>query len=268
MPDSATANFNLVKPEVNASRDTWGTKTNANMDTIDGVLKNLTDNKAVKGNETITGLWNFSGAMPTHLGNPLTTAATMTAAIAAATLALIPPGSIIMWTGAVGSIPAGWHLCDGTGGTPDLRNRFIMGAGAVATGTVGGAATHSHGTGSATDGFALGLSQIPGHVHGVTDTGHNHTLSDPGHNHTYNTPSTAGFSYNTGINDTPFRATALGSATTSTQGTGITISANVTGISIQSAGGDVGGAAIAHSHGIPGANHLPTYMALCFIMKL
>jgi hypothetical protein len=222
----------------------------------------------IHGGRKLMPIWNFSGAMPTHLGNPLTTAATMTAAIAAATLALIPPGSIIMWTGAVGSIPAGWHLCDGTGGTPDLRNRFIMGAGAVATGTVGGAATHSHGTGSATDGFALGLSQIPGHVHGVTDTGHNHTLSDPGHNHTYNTPSTAGFSYNTGINDTPFRATALGSATTSTQGTGITISANVTGISIQSAGGDVGGAAIAHSHGIPGANHLPTYMALCFIMKL
>lgn len=266
MPDSATANFNLVKPEVNASRDTWGTKHNANMDAIDGILKNLTDNKAVKGNETITGLWNFSGPMPTHLGNPLITAATVTAAIAAAIAALIPAGSVIMWTGAVGSIPAGWHLCDGTGGTPDLRNRFIMGAGAVPTGTVGGGTTHNHA--GVTDGFALGLSQIPGHVHGVTDPGHGHAVVDPGHNHDYNTPNTAGFAYNTGINDTPFRATSLGGTVTGSRTTGITISANVTGISIQSAGGDVGGAAISHAHGIQAANHLPSYYALCFIMKL
>lgn len=34
-----------------------------------------------------------------------------------------------MWSGAVNAIPAGWALCNGENGTPDLRNRFIVGAG-------------------------------------------------------------------------------------------------------------------------------------------
>jgi hypothetical protein len=41
----------------------------------------------------------------------------------------IPKGGIIMWSGDVASIPAGWALCDGANGTPDLRGRFIAGAG-------------------------------------------------------------------------------------------------------------------------------------------
>lgn len=40
-----------------------------------------------------------------------------------------PVGTIVYWSGSVDNIPAGWHICDGTDGTPDLRNRFIMGAG-------------------------------------------------------------------------------------------------------------------------------------------
>ena len=42
---------------------------------------------------------------------------------------LHPVGSIIMWAGAVGDIPAGWKLCDGQKGTPNLIDRFIVGAG-------------------------------------------------------------------------------------------------------------------------------------------
>lgn len=38
-------------------------------------------------------------------------------------------GMIMMWSGDIGTIPAGWVLCDGTNGTPDLRNRFMVGAG-------------------------------------------------------------------------------------------------------------------------------------------
>jgi len=37
-------------------------------------------------------------------------------------------GIIVMWAGAIVDIPSGWHLCDGTEGTPDLRNRFVFGA--------------------------------------------------------------------------------------------------------------------------------------------
>ena len=38
-----------------------------------------------------------------------------------------PVGSIIAYSGLLGSIPSNWHICDGTDGTPDLRDRFLMG---------------------------------------------------------------------------------------------------------------------------------------------
>jgi hypothetical protein len=43
--------------------------------------------------------------------------------------ALVPSGVIVMWSGSISRIPPGWALCDGTSPTPDLRNRFIVGAG-------------------------------------------------------------------------------------------------------------------------------------------
>lgn len=44
-------------------------------------------------------------------------------------LGIIPIGGIIMWSGAQNAIPQYWQLCDGTNGAPDLRDRFIVGAG-------------------------------------------------------------------------------------------------------------------------------------------
>lgn len=41
----------------------------------------------------------------------------------------LPKYSIIMWGGPVDQVPDGWHICDGTNGTPNLRDRFIVGAG-------------------------------------------------------------------------------------------------------------------------------------------
>ncbi len=38
---------------------------------------------------------------------------------------------IMLWSGAIVDIPAGWALCDGNNGTPDLRDKFIVGAGAT-----------------------------------------------------------------------------------------------------------------------------------------
>ena len=43
-------------------------------------------------------------------------------------ISFFPAGGIIMWSGAISSIPSGWQLCNGTNGTPDLRNKFIVGA--------------------------------------------------------------------------------------------------------------------------------------------
>ena len=51
----------------------------------------------------------------------------------------IPAGGIIIWSGAADAIPDGWALCDGNNGTPDLRARFVLGAGAAhSTGERGG----------------------------------------------------------------------------------------------------------------------------------
>lgn len=59
-------------------------------------------------------------------------------------------GAIVMWTGDIANVPAGWKVCDGTNGTPDLRNRFPVGAGSsYAVTRTGGTAdailvAHSH----------------------------------------------------------------------------------------------------------------------------
>ena len=94
------------------------------------------------GNIFITGI-------TTHVGNVQVAAGS--SFIGAGT---IPVGGIIMWSGSIASIPTGWALCNGSSGTPDLRDRFIVGAGnnySVA------------GVGGTTD------SQLPAHTHNVTN---------------------------------------------------------------------------------------------------
>lgn len=75
----------------------------------------------------------------------------------------VPIGSIIMWYKSTSLIPAGWFLCDGANGTPDLRGKFVMGISADADkGDPFGAATHDH-----TNSVAQGADN---HVHDVTGT--------------------------------------------------------------------------------------------------
>ena len=82
---------------------------------------------------------------------------------APAVSATFTAGMIIIWSGSLGSIPSGWVLCDGTNATPDLRDRFIAGAGnTYAVGAVGGSAdaitvTHTH--------TATSVVTDPGHTH-------------------------------------------------------------------------------------------------------
>lgn len=75
-----------------------------------------------------------------------------------------PSGVITMWSGAADAVPAGWALCDGQNGTPDLRDRFIVGAGgAHAVGATGGST--SVGLTGSVGNTTLTLSQIPSHTH-------------------------------------------------------------------------------------------------------
>lgn len=60
-------------------------------------------------------------------------------------------GMIILWYGSVVSIPAGWRLCDGTESTPDLRDRFVVGAGTTYDpDDSGGSVDHTHAATQAT----------------------------------------------------------------------------------------------------------------------
>lgn len=69
----------------------------------------------------------------------------------------LPPGTIVMWYGDVDKIPTGWALCDGTNDTPDLRNRFVVGAGSsYAKGATGGANT-----------VELSVANLPSHSHAL-----------------------------------------------------------------------------------------------------
>lgn len=71
----------------------------------------------------------------------------------------IPIGGIILWHGSSGSIPLGWALCDGSKSTPDLRNRFVVGAGdTYPVSATGGVAS-----------VTLTTDQMPVHGHGYHD---------------------------------------------------------------------------------------------------
>ncbi len=58
---------------------------------------------------------------------------------------LVPPGTIALWSGSEADVPDGWHVCNGSNGTPDLRDRFVMGAGSSEdAGRSGEEQTHRH----------------------------------------------------------------------------------------------------------------------------
>lgn len=95
-----------------------------------------------------------------------------------------PVGAILIWSGVVTAVPEFWQLCDGSNGTPDLRDKFILGAGHdFDVGVTGGArqatpaitiaegGSHSH-TGTV-GGHALTIEEMPTHNHGngICDTG-------------------------------------------------------------------------------------------------
>ena len=83
-----------------------------------------------------------------------------------------PSGCIAIWCSTEGSIPAGWYLCDGLNGTPNLVDRFVVGAGGHYTvGDTGGSDTVTTTASNVTiGGHALTADEIPKHTHGtITD---------------------------------------------------------------------------------------------------
>jgi hypothetical protein len=204
-------------------------------------------NKIVKGTEIDTELTAVAAAIsskadinsPTFTGTPSaptaaagtnTTQLATTAFATAAATAAFPSGGIIMWSGSVANIPSGWHLCNGSNGTPNLLDRFVIGAGS----TYGVGAT-----GGSKD------AVVVAHSHTATSTS---SVSDPGHAHAYTRYAN--------------QLVQSGSATPCWNGeSSQSTSVATTGISVSTS-------TTVNSAGSSGTNaNLPPYYALCFIMK-
>lgn len=165
----------------------------------------------------------------------------------------IPSGLISLWYGSIASIPTGWALCDGSSGTPDLRDRFVVGAGnAYTVNATGGAAsstsstegTHNH-TGLTGD-TALTESQMPAHNHRlyVWQTGTQGNAE--------NFSSARGIAGNQEGSFGYRETTASGSQLVENAGLGLGHNHSITTDG-------------SHSHQV---STLPPYYALCYIMKL
>jgi microcystin-dependent protein len=262
----------------------------AEIDTEYTAIASAIASKADINSQTLTG----TPAAPTASLGTNTTQLATTAFVNASILYAVPAGVITLWSGSIASIPTGWSLCNGSSGTPDLRDRFVVGAGTTyAVNATGGANT-----------VTLDATMIPAHTHTVSATGttstesanHSHTfsgttsgqsnthvhgasVSDPGHAHAVNY-------HIAGSNPQDYLA-GTGGGFISTVGT----NAVGTGISVS-----IGGASADHSHTYSGttsgisANHThtvtvsgttgngtggglahenrPPYLALAYIMKL
>ena len=144
----------------------------------------------------------------------------------------VPRGIITMWSGAVNTVPSGWALCDGTNGTPNLKDKFVLGAGSVySVGGTGGEAAHT-----------LITAEMPSHTHVQDAHGHsvNQTITSA---YTTQGPVDWGARYGSpeiGINRFGNVGVSINSATATNQSTG-------------------GGTA---------HNNMPPYYTLAFIMKL
>jgi hypothetical protein len=113
------------------------------------------------GTVDITGGFKLDGSAGTS-GQVLLSAGSATPTWGSAFVA----GMIMLWSGSSATIPTGWLLCDGSSSTPDLRNRFVVGATSTyAVGATGGSAD------------AIVVSHT--HTATVTDPGHFHTADQP-----------------------------------------------------------------------------------------
>lgn len=141
------------------------------------VVGNLTGNAAGNHTGTFTGSADFTGGTVAFADGSIPLAALADDVIDYILLNSAPILGIIPFHGDVVDVPDNWWPCDGTHGTPDLRDRFVLGSGPLnAVDSFGGVTTHSHSatidaggahthTGT-TGGTALTESQLPPHKHG------------------------------------------------------------------------------------------------------
>jgi hypothetical protein len=266
--DGGTGGINPFQARLNLGLGTVSTQ-NANAVAITGgSITGITDLAVADGG---TGASTASdarinlglGTMATQNANAVTMTGTPTAPTATVTTnstqiattgfvrSIIPTGVITMWYGSIASIPTGWLLCNGTNGTPDLRDRFIVGAGSTyAVNATGGSAdailvAHDHLATSTFTGQALG--------------NHTHTATDSGHSHTYSLPNQA---FPQSGSSTPCLYPSYATSSTGVGRANISVTSNSAG----TPSGTVSTTVDFMGQDATGRN-LPPYYALAYIMK-
>lgn len=151
---------------------------------------------------------------------------------------LVPSGSVIMWYGTLnvvnpvigGVANTNWRLCDGDGGTPDLRDKFVVGAGSSYIGdpgsnSTGGNISSAHDHTVDPDNFTTNAGGSHAHTMGgpsggseecddfaggggfnCSAAGHTHTINDATHTHTFNLPPKTSSAASNTENRPPFYA--------------------------------------------------------------
>ena len=218
-------------PTGNSGKIVKGTE----IDTEFTAIASAISSKADLNSPALTG----TPTAPTASAATNTTQVATTAFVQTALSAAFTSGMIMMWSGTIATIPTGWVLCNGSNSTPDLRNKFVIGAhsdtAGVAYSTITGSNTQTGGTKD-----AINVSHTHTATTTATDSGHTHLSNAVGLvNGTINWVGTGGTPYNNGNNTNTGTGTANITATT-------TIS----------------------TEGSSGTNqNLPPYYALAFIMK-
>ena len=177
---------------------------------------------------------------------------------------------IILWSGNTGNIPTGFVLCDGNNSTPNLTDRFVVGAGsAYGVGATGGSSS-----------VTLSTANLPSHNHSFSgSSSHSHTINQ--HTHSFSGSGSNTHSHGVpkgrGGSQASISHHVADTAVEQTQGTFATTNATIS-ISVS---GTTGGASdrgtnsqtvsISGTTGSQGSGtaheNRPPYYALCYIMK-
>lgn len=187
----------------------------------------------------------------------------ITAAVLAKLNQYFPNNITTIFSGPLTAIPAGWVLCNGANGTPNLSEQFVIGAGNLyAVGATGGSLTQT-----------LTLANLPAHNHTLTDPTHNHSITQTTHGHNITDPShnhimsaqLSGASGGGNISAYP-RPGGASFLTGSFGYTGVTLANAVTGVTQLSSA--VTGLTSGNAGSGTGGTLLPPYYALAYICKV
>jgi len=166
--DDAVSTAKIIDGAVTTAKVANGAITSTKLDTNAKKAENLTATAITETDESdgnIQAKLNYLASELLEISqggvadNSISTSKIVNGAVTTAKIAtgygLVPSGFIGMWSGSSSNIPTGWYLCNGENSTPDLRDRFIVGAGnEYSVGSTGGEKTHT-----------LTVGEMPEHSH-------------------------------------------------------------------------------------------------------